>query len=46
MASDLVMELLNGIMAKYSKDNGERAQKMGMAFGSLREEITIKDSGF
>ena len=37
------MELLNGIMAKFSKDNGEMEQKMDMEYGSLQKEIFTKE---
>ena len=39
------MELLNGIMAKFSKDNGEMEQKMDMEYGSLQKEIFTKENG-
>jgi hypothetical protein len=45
MEFDKVMVLLNGIMAKYSKESGETELKMDTVSGNPPEEITTKEAG-
>lgn len=43
--SGMVMEFLNGMMAKYSKDNGEWVPKMALEYGLGLMEVIMKVIG-
>jgi hypothetical protein len=45
MVFERAMVLLNGIMVKFSKDNGKMELKTGMVSGNHPKEITIKEIG-
>lgn len=42
---EMVKELLNGIMARFTLVNGKLVQKMEMVFGNLTMEVYIKENG-
>ena len=42
---DKDMELLNGIMDKFLKDNGEMELKMDLEFGDPQKEIFMREIG-